>query len=122
MTKDTKPTAGRYKTKASTRGGRRTGSGRPKGSTHKIKIEDLMQSVSDHTGMNYAERLALNYQMAIDRSDWAGVRDYDRAFMNKLVADKQEVEVTDSSDAIAQRQAAFAQALADLARASADNK
>jgi hypothetical protein len=42
------------------------------------------------------------------------VRDYDKAFMNKMIADKSEITTVESSDAIAQKQAAFAEAIRQI--------
>jgi hypothetical protein len=104
----------RYAKKAPTRGGARKGGGRPKGSTTKIKIEDLMENIEKIAGKSYSELLSLNYVGAIQRCDWNGVRDYDKAFMNKMIAEKVEVDVTHSEDVLAQKQAAFAQAIAQI--------
>lgn len=111
-----------YAKKAPTRGGARPGGGRPKGSTTKVTLDDLMKNIELASGQTYGELLAQNYVSAISRSDWNGVRDYDKAFMNKLVADKQEVSVTDSTDAVAQKQAAFAEALAKITQIAQDTK
>lgn len=98
--------------KAPSRGGYRPNSGRPKGSTTKIKIEDLMANIELEAGQSYAAILAHNYVSAISRADWNGVRDYDKAFMNKMIAEKVEVDVNSSEDAVAAKQAAFAEAIA----------
>jgi hypothetical protein len=100
--------------KAPSRGGARAGAGRPKGSTTKIKIEDLMASIEVQAGVPYGDLLARNYVQAIHREDWNGVRDYDKAFMNKMIAEKVEVDVSHSEDVVAQKQAAFAQAIAQI--------
>ena len=100
--------------RAPSRGGVRVGAGRPRGSTTKIKIEDLMAAIELQSGESYGELLARNYVSAISRSDWNGVRDYDKAFMNKMIADKSEVTTVESSEALAQKQAAFAQAIAQI--------
>ena len=111
MNEQTKP---RYAKKAPTRGGARKGGGRPKGSTTKIKIEDLMDNIEKIAGKSYSELLSLNYVEAIRRNDWNGVRDYDKAFMNKMIADKQEVTTIEGAEAVAQKQAAFAEAIAQI--------
>ena len=100
--------------KAPSRGGARVGSGRPKGSTTKIKIEDLMAQIELQSGQSYDQLLAKNYVGAIQRSDWGGVRDYDKAFMNKMIADKQEVTTVESTEVIEQKQAAFAEAIRQI--------
>ena len=105
-----------YTVKSPSRGGARPGSGRPKGSTNKIKMEDLLAKIELHTGLDYAEQLATNYANAIGRSDWRMVNDYDKAFLNKVVADKSEVEIVNTEDAIEARATAFAEALAALSK------
>ena len=100
--------------KLASRGGARVGSGRPKGSTTKIRIEDLMAQIELQSGETYDQLLAKNYVSAIARSDWGGVRDYDKAFMNKMIADKQEVTTVESTEAIEQKQAAFAEAIRQI--------
>jgi len=92
--KESKKPKRTYTKKASSRGGARVGSGRPKGSTNKITLDSLVQSIDRAVGMSFEERLALNYKDAIDRNDWLAVKDYDKAFLSKIVADKQEVDVT----------------------------
>jgi hypothetical protein len=104
----------RYSKPSPTRGGYRPGSGRPKGSTNKITMENLLQNLEKHTGIDYAEQIAINYSAAISRNDWAGVRDYDRFLLGKVVADKLEVENKDSEDAVQARAEAFAEALTAL--------
>ena len=113
--KTDKPVKRVYTKKAPSRGGARPGGGRPKGSTTKVRLEDLMANIELVTGKSYGELLALNYAQAIGRSDWNGVRDYDKAFMNKLLADKTEVVTTESEDAIQAKQRAFAEAIAQIA-------
>lgn len=100
--------------KAPTRGGARPGAGRPKGSTTKVSLDDLMKNIELVTGKTYGEILAHNYAGAMSRSDWNGVRDYDKAFMNKLLADKTEVTTIDSEDAVQAKQQAFAEAIRQI--------
>jgi len=114
MEQNKKPAGQHYAQKSPSRGGARTGAGRPKGSTNKITMEDLLASLDTSLGRPYHEQLADNYVSAISRSDWGNVRDYDKVFLGKLVADKQEVEIKESEDTVAAKQEAFAQALADL--------
>lgn len=123
MTTVTKPTTQqpesgsgqpRYKIKSPTRGGARPGAGRKKGSTPRYTLEDLMAQVEHHTGKTFAEQVAINYAQAIARADHAGVRDYDKILLGKMVADKQEVVQVESEDATQQKAAAFAEALNSL--------
>jgi len=99
-------------------GGARPGAGRPKGSTNKVTMDSILQNLDQHLGRSYAEQIAINYSTAISRSDWSGVRDYDRVLLGKVVADKLEVESTTSDDAVQQRAEAFAEALTALTLAS----
>ena len=105
----------RYRVKAPSRGGARPGAGRPKGSTTKVTLEDLLEHVEHHTGRTFAEQVAISYASAINRADHAGVRDYEKILLGKLVADRSEVTtVTTESDAEA-KAAVFQEAIAKLA-------
>lgn len=89
-----------YKKKAPTRGGARKGAGRPKGSTTKITIEELLHSMENATGMNYGQRFATNYQLAVEREDWGLVKEYDKTILPKLVADKLETDITSNGETL----------------------
>lgn len=104
----------RYKVKTPSRGGARPGAGRPKGSTNKITMDNILQNLDQQLGRSYAEQIALNYMNAIQRGDYAGVRDYDRVLLGKVVADKQQIETVESEDAAVAKAEAFAEALASL--------
>jgi len=101
--------------KSNNHGGARPGAGRPRGSGNKINLEDLLQDIEMETHMPFTQRLAINYSAAIDRNDWARVENYDRAFLNKIVSDRQTVEITDTEDQVAARTQAFQAALTALA-------
>ena len=107
--------ANRYKTKSPSRGGARAGAGRKKGQSPRYSLEDLMTQVEHHVGMSFAERVAVNYVTAINRSDWSGVRDYDKVLLGKMVADKQEITEIQGEDAVNAKAVAFAEALQALA-------
>jgi hypothetical protein len=104
----------RYKNKSPTRGGARAGAGRKKGSSPRYTLEDLMLQVEHHTGRTFAEQVAINYANAIGRDDHAGVRDYDKILLGKMVADRQEVVTVESEDAVEIKKAAFAEAIAAI--------
>ena len=122
--KQSKPTASqtvtatvnqpRYSVKTPSRGGARPGAGRPKGTSPRYTLEDLVNQVETHVGMSFAERVAINYANAINRGDHNGVRDYDKILLGKMVADKQEVTTVEGPDAVEQRAQAFAEALQAL--------
>ena len=102
--------------KSSGHGGARPGAGRPRGSGNRVNLEDLMQDLELETNMPFTQRLAINYQAAIVRADWGRVENYDRAFLNKLVGDRQHIEVTDSEDTVEAKRVAFVEALTALAQ------
>ena len=120
--KDPKASQPRYKVKAPSRGGARPGAGRKKGSSPRYTLEDLVSHIEHHVGMTFAERVAINYAEAISRSDHAGVRDYDKILLGKMVADKQEVVTVESEDATIQKAEAFADALRNLSQTTAKVK
>lgn len=98
-------------------GGARSGAGRKPGSGNKIQFQTILNEIERATGRSYAEQLAENYAGAINRSDWSKVENYDRAFLNKVVADKLEVESSATEDAVTAKAEAFAAALMTLTQA-----
>ena len=112
--KDPKASQPRYKVKAPTRGGARPGAGRKKGSSPRYTLEDLIGHIEHHVGMTFAERVAISYADAINRCDHAGVRDYEKILLGKMVADKQEIATVESDDVAQQKAEAFAEALRNL--------
>lgn len=104
----------RYSVKSPGRGGARPGSGRPKGSGNKIKIEDLIDSIEQRAGVPFTEQIATNYVGAILREDWARVENYDKALLNKIVADKNEITVEEVGDVIDAKKEAFKEAILAL--------
>jgi hypothetical protein len=78
-------------------------------------MDNIIQNLDLHLGRSYSEQIAINYQQAISRGDWSGVRDYDRVLLGKVVADKLEVENIEPEEATVQKAQAFAEALVSLA-------
>ena len=112
--KDPKASQPRYKVKAPTRGGARPGAGRKKGQSPRYTLEDLIGHIEHHVGMTFAERVAISYADAINRCDHAGVRDYEKILLGKMVADKHEIATVESDDVAQQKAEAFAEALRNL--------
>ena len=108
----------RYKIKSPSRGGARPGAGRKKGSSPRYTLEDLVSHIEHHVGMTFAERVAISYAEALSRKDHAGVRDYEKILLGKMVADKQEVVNVESEDATIAKAEAFAAALSSLTTSS----
>lgn len=95
-------------------GGARPGAGRKPGSTNKISAQAIIDSLETHLGIPYEDQLALNYLDALQQNDRTLRASYDRLFLGKIVADKVDVTVTESADALATKQAAFAEAIAQI--------
>jgi hypothetical protein len=102
------------KEKISSRGGARAGAGRPKGSSNLITAATLIQAIESKNNKPFEELLAEGYYNTILERNNKMRLEYERMFLGKVVSDKVQVDVTDSEDAIAAKQAAFAAALADL--------
>lgn len=96
-------------------GGYRPGSGRPKGSKDAITIGGLLDQVfTQAKGRDYEELLIEDFMTARNNSDSATVIKYHNLILSKVMNSLAKVEVTDSADAIAAKQQAFADALAKL--------
>jgi len=100
--------------KAPGRGGARPNAGRPAGSSNKISAQAILDSLDRHLGHPYADQLAMNYIDALQQGDRNIRASYDRLFLGKVVADKVEVDVNQSQDLITAKQAAFAEAIAQI--------
>jgi hypothetical protein len=102
------------KAKVSSRGGARPGAGRPKGTRNKITVQDLLGAIETHAGQGYEELLVTDFLAARQGNDNHLVHKYHNLISNKILSTLATVEVTDSEDALAQKQAAFAQAIAQI--------
>lgn len=101
------------KIKKSTRGGARPGAGRPRGRTDRVTIEGLLQAVENRTGQPYVEILAADFADARN-SDRHLAMKYHNLIINRVAPSLAAVEVTDSSDNLAQKRQAFEEAMAQL--------
>jgi len=100
--------------KKDNRGGARAGAGRPKGSGNKITAQDLLDAVQKVSGRPFVESLAEGYNEAIVNGDKKIRVMYEKIIIDKVVADRQQVEVTESEETTAAKTAAFAEALNSL--------
>ena len=75
-------------------GGRRPGAGRPKGSTSKLTAEKVLDSIKKTCGKPFEELLAEGYQLTIIACDMPARQKYEQMILNKVIADKQELDVT----------------------------
>jgi hypothetical protein len=92
----------------SNRGGARPGAGRPKGSGNKLTIDKLMAAVDTKLGQPLEDQIAENYVRSL--SDPKLAHSYEQMFLNKVMADRQQIEV-DETSSVESRQAAFLKAL-----------
>ena len=81
------------KVKASGRGGARKNSGRKKGSTQKLSGASILDAIA-HIDMPFEEGLAIDYKRARDEGDLNVIQRYQTMILAKVVADKQELDVT----------------------------
>lgn len=92
---------GPYKTKSPSRGGAREGSGRPKGSSNKVDIKDLMSDFKDRTGMTFEQFVNNEIMTAKINGDKELVAKYilglSKYYLNEPT---QKVDVTSGGEAI----------------------
>lgn len=97
------------------RGGVRPGAGRPKGGKNSVSIHDLLSSLEVRSGgQRYEDLLIDDFLAARNEGDKQAVLKYHHLILNKVMNSLARVEVTDSADAVAAKQAAFAEALSKL--------
>ena len=96
------------KSVVSSRGGARPGAGRPKGSGNKLTVDRLLDSIDAAMGQPLEEVIANNYIKA--QADPKLSFQYEQLFLNKVMADRQQLEIDDTST-VENRQDAFLKAL-----------
>ena len=109
-------------TKSTTRGGARPGAGRPKGSGNKVTVQDLIDQAQQTIGKPFVQSLIEGYHDTILNGDRKIRVMYEKMIMDKVLADRQQVEVTDSADLVQARSDAFAAALRVVAVAAERDK
>jgi hypothetical protein len=109
-------------TKSTTRGGARPGAGRPKGSGNKVTVQDLIDQAQQTIGKPFVQSLIEGYHDTILNGDRKIRVIYEKMIMDKVLADRQQVEVTDSADLVQARSDAFAAALRVVAVAAERDK
>ena len=92
------------------RGGAREGAGRPPGHTNKYSTQTMLAAIEATVGKPFSESMAEGYRNAIDDGDtklrWA----YEKMILDKVVADRVAVEVSDG-DTLEAKMEAFHRAL-----------
>jgi hypothetical protein len=96
-------------------GGVRQGAGRPKGSGNKLTAQDLIDTAQQVIGKPFVVSLMEGYKKSIDENNNKVRVTYEKLIVDKVLADRQQIEVTESADAVQARAEAFAEALTTLA-------
>ena len=97
------------------KGGARPGAGRPKGSTERVTIDGLLETLRVQSGgKNYEDLLVEDFLKARTTGDSQLTVKYHNLILNKVMNSLAKIEVTDSENAIEMKQQAFAEALAKI--------
>jgi len=96
-------------------GGARPGAGRPRGSTNRVTARELLETADLIVGKPFVVTLLEGYRDSIYADDKKLRTTYEKMILDKVATTLVEAEISDSKDAIAAKQAAFAEALAALA-------
>lgn len=107
--------------KAPSRGGAREGAGRPKGSSNKLSGKQMLEEAERVVGKPFVTSLMEGYHKTILNEDTKHRVVYERLILDKVASNLFDVEVTDSEDAVAAKQAAFAAAIAQITGINASN-
>lgn len=81
------------------RGGARINSGRPKGSTNKITAASILAEIAK-LDVPFEVGLAQDYIRARQSGDTQLVQRYQQMFINKVIADKTETDITSNGESI----------------------
>lgn len=104
-----------------THGGARPGAGRKKGSKNAISIHDLLSTLEIKTGgQKYEDLLVDDFITARNEGNKDMILKYHHLILNKVMNSLAKIEVEDSEDTIAAKQAAFAEALAKFTGVNTD--
>ena len=102
------------KPKISSRGGVRDNSGRPRGSTNRLTAKEILATANSMLGKPFVVSLLEGYIETIHSDDRRNRAVYEKMILDKVATTIVEAEITDSSDALAAKTAAFTEALAAL--------
>jgi len=101
--------------KKSRRGGARPGAGRPRGARNRITVQDLLEAIDHTAGQSYESLLIQDFLSARAGNDNHLTHKYHTLISNKILSTLATVEVQDTTAAVAQKQAAFQEAMAQIA-------
>ena len=110
------------KPKISSRGGYRKGSGRKAGSKDNVTVKYLLEVLEQRTGGQSYEELLVEDFLIARQTDTNLTMKYHNLLGNKLFSTLNTIEITDSQDVVAAKQAAFFEALSALSGIPNENK
>ena len=113
--KESKP----EKKKISSRGGAREGSGRPKGSTHKLTATDILAQAEAMLGKPLIVSLLEGYAITVAQDDRRNRVVYEKMLLDKVASQLVDVEI-DETSTVDTRQAAFLKALEVIGHVAQD--
>ena len=100
------------------KGGVRPGAGRPKGSGNKITAQDLIDTANAVIGKPFVVSLMEGYKRSIDENNNKIRVTYEKLIVDKVLADRHQIENVESEDAVQAKAQAFADALTALGKRS----
>ena len=103
-------------------GGARAGAGRPKNTTNRLTAKEILETAENMLGKPFVVALMEGYIDTINTGDTRNRVVYEKMILDKTATTIIEAEITDSTDAIEAKQAAFAEAMAKLVGVSPDAK
>jgi hypothetical protein len=104
----------KQKEKISSRGGYRKGAGRPAGSMTRLSAAHILDTAESMLGKPLIVSIMEGYIEAIQSGDTKERIQYEKFLLDKTASTVVEAEVTNMSNNIEAKQAAFAEALAKL--------
>ena len=78
-------------------GGKRPGAGRPRGARNQFSMTAVLEEIRVTTGSTFVELLAQGYKESIENNDKYTRLKYENMLINKLVADKHNVDIVDNT-------------------------
>jgi hypothetical protein len=103
-------------------GGARPGAGRPKNTTNRLTAREILDTAENMLGKPFVVSLMEGYIDTINTGDTRNRVTYEKIILDKTATTIIEAEISDSTDAIQAKQAAFAEALAKLVGVGPDTK
>ena len=95
-------------------GGAQPGAGRPKGQTNRLTAKEILDTANSMLGKPFVVSLLEGYIETIQADDKRNRAVYEKMILDKVATTIVEAEITDSSEALAAKTAAFTEALAAL--------